>query len=88
MRAQATINPYAAKMLEGSVFSAEENFEQALACFKEAEPFANQRPDVYLQMGRALRELERFEEAEQQFNKALEFDPRNPGAYLGLCRCH
>ena len=87
LRMQASLNPYAAKMLEGNVFFAEKNFDGAVACYQQAEPFHQQRPEVFMRQGHALRELERYEEAASRFRQALELDPRNPQAHLGLCRC-
>ncbi|QDT12890.1 alkaline phosphatase family protein [Stieleria marina] len=87
LRARATLNPYAAKMLEGSLLFAEQNHEDALACFTEAEQFDQQRPEVYVRMGQCLRELERFDEAAARFQDALAIDPRHAAAHLGLCRC-
>ncbi|MDA7873786.1 alkaline phosphatase family protein [Rhodopirellula sp.] len=87
LRAKASVNPYAAKMLEGSVLFAEKNFQESFACYEQAEKFNDQRPEVYLRMGQALRELERHEEAVSLFRKALALDPQNTFAHLGICRC-
>ena len=87
LRARATLNPYAAKMLEGSLLFAEKNWEGALACFTDAKQFNEKQPEVFLRTGESLRELKRFDEAAEQFQRALALDARHTAAHLGLCRC-
>ena len=86
LRARASLNPYGANMLEGTLLFAEADYEAALKCFEQAEPVNDQRPEVYISMGQALHELERYDEAVARFGEALALESTNPEAHLGLCR--
>ncbi len=46
------------------------------------------RPGLFLQTARLYTKLGRWEEAELLYAKALEVDPDNPHAHLGMCRMH
>ncbi|MEN8736770.1 MAG: alkaline phosphatase family protein [Akkermansiaceae bacterium] len=88
LQARASINPYAAKMLEGQVAYAEKDFETALEHFQEALKFNPEHAEVFIKMGRCLHHLDRPEDALVQYQKALETDSRAPMAHLGICRIH
>ena len=67
--------------LEGSHALALETLERV----REAELT---RPGLFLQTAELYMKLDRWEEAECVFARALEIDPDNPHAHLGMCRMH
>ena len=74
-------NPWAAL---GDMAREENRWEDALRCYREAlmrEPDAS---DLQVQMGYALLETKQSAAAEQAFLQALEQDPGEYSAYLGL----
>ena len=74
-------NPWAAL---GDMAREENRWEDALRCYREAlmrEPDAS---DLQVQMGYALLETKQSTAAEQAFLQALELDPGEYSAYLGL----
>jgi tetratricopeptide (TPR) repeat protein len=74
-------NPWAAL---GDMAREENRWEDALRCYREAlmrEPDAS---DLQIQMGFALLETKQITAAEQAFLQALELDPGEYSAYLGL----
>lgn len=60
----------------------------ALDYLREAEQADSKTPDFYVWMGNTYIELNRNEDAERHFNRAVELDPVNPHAHVGLCRIH
>ena len=74
-------NPWAAL---GDMAREENRWDDALRCYREAlmrEPDAS---DLQIQMGYALLETKQITAAEQAFLQALELDPGEYSAYLGL----
>ncbi len=59
-------------------------FEQVLAELEEAEQIRASDPDIYLLRGRVYRAQERYEEAIQALNRALELDPLSQSAHYQL----
>ena len=53
--------------------------EQALVCFRQALAKKPDLSDAYNNMGNALKELGRFEEATAAYERALELDARSTG---------
>lgn len=89
LRRQAGTNKAAFAFLRGRVLQVEGEHEPALEELAAAEASQmHDRPSVFLAMGASLVALERWEAAEQKFRKALEIDPVNPNARLGLARSY
>ena len=59
-------------------------WEDAVRCYQEALARGPEAADIHVQLGYAHLELERRHEAEQAFLRALEEDPGEYSAYLGL----
>jgi len=79
--------PHAHAYLTGQLKLAEGDFQGALESWSEAGTADAERPGLYIQLGEAYLGLKRWDDAEQNFRKALQVDPDNPYAHLGLCRC-
>jgi tetratricopeptide (TPR) repeat protein len=62
----------------------EEDFEGAASALKEALGMAGERADLYVMLGQKQAAAERYREAVSSFHRALELDPRVPGAHYGL----
>lgn len=74
-------NPWAAL---GDMAREENRWEDALHCYREALMREPDAPDLLVQMGYALLETKQITAAEQAFLQALELDPGEYSAYLGL----
>ncbi|HEX9081000.1 MAG TPA: tetratricopeptide repeat protein [Holophagaceae bacterium] len=74
-------NPWAAL---GDMAREEERWEDALRCYREALLREPEASDLQVQMGYALLETKQSAAAEQAFLRALELDPGEYSAYLGL----
>lgn len=68
----------------GDLAREDERWGQAAECYREALARDPAAADIHVQLGYALLELVRPAEAEQAFLKALEEDPAEYSAYLGL----
>lgn len=60
--------------------------EQALKHLQAYRDLLGEDPNVCREIGEALREQSRFAEAAVQYRKALDFDPKESDAFLGLLR--
>ena len=86
LRSRAYYNPRTIDYLWGCVALAECDYERALAHFEQSEQIDAERPGLLVQIGEAYLRLRQGNRAEQVFRRAVEIDPDNPLAYLGLCR--
>lgn len=69
---------------QGSALMAQENFEEALKKFKEAQQESPKYVECYLNLGNVLACLENYEEAIDAFKKALMLDEKSAEALFGL----
>jgi tetratricopeptide (TPR) repeat protein len=72
--------------LKAQVLTARHKWFEALECLGRVQEAHLARPGLLLQAADLYRRLKRFEEAEQTYVRALEIDPDNPHAHLGMCR--
>ena len=72
----------------GDMARADGNWEEALRRYQEALARRPEAADIQVQMGYAHLHLGRAEEGEQYFLAALETDPGEYSAYLGLSECY
>lgn len=72
--------------LMGCVLIDEGHYQEALHRLRRAETADAQRPGLFLQIGEAYLRLHRWADAEQAYNKALNLDPLNAHAHLGVAR--
>lgn len=78
-------NPWSAL---GDMAREEGRTEDALRCYREALTRDPEAADIQVQMGYALLDAEQPQAAEQAFLAALESDPAEYSAYLGLSECY
>jgi predicted AlkP superfamily phosphohydrolase/phosphomutase/tetratricopeptide (TPR) repeat protein len=74
--------------LEAQVLTAERRWGEALTCLQKVSEAHMARPGLLLQTGELLARLRQWDEAERVYRKALEIDPDNPHAHVGMCRVH
>jgi Flp pilus assembly protein TadD len=78
-------NPWVAL---GDMAREDQNWEAATHCYQEALVREPEAADVLVQLGYAQLELGHGEKAELNFLSALESDPAEYSAYLGLSECY
>jgi len=71
--------------LAGSDYDA---IAQTLPIYREALEIDNGNVDAWYNLGKALEDLGRREEAKQAFETVLSLDPEHPGGYLSLGNYH
>lgn len=71
----------------GCVIDNTGHHEEALSCYKVAEKIDGSDPMIFSNRGNSLRFLERYEEAEESYEVALEMDPTDFNSYVGLAVC-
>jgi predicted AlkP superfamily phosphohydrolase/phosphomutase/tetratricopeptide (TPR) repeat protein len=78
--------PPAIDYLKAQVLTARHKWFDALECLGRVQEAHLARPGLLLQAADLYLRLKRFEEAEQTYVRALEIDPDNPHAHLGMSR--
>jgi predicted AlkP superfamily phosphohydrolase/phosphomutase/tetratricopeptide (TPR) repeat protein len=86
LRSLVHLDTYALDYLLGFVAAAEGDHDKALSHLERAEKSQPGRPGLHIQIGEVYLTLKRWDEAERAFRRALEIDPANPHAHLGLSR--
>jgi predicted AlkP superfamily phosphohydrolase/phosphomutase/tetratricopeptide (TPR) repeat protein len=74
-------------VLQGLVVMNEQDPEKALGYFRQAATMEEDHPKIYLHIANCLRQLERWEEAREAYQKELEVDPEEMLAWLGSGIC-
>lgn len=72
----------------GDLAREDERWDDALRCYREALARDPEAADVQIQLGYVLLKCGRHQEGEQSFLAALETDPGEYSAYLGLSECY
>jgi tetratricopeptide (TPR) repeat protein len=72
----------------GDMARSDSRWEDALKCYREALARKPEAADLQVQMGYILLNTGQFAEGEQLFLSALEADPSEYSAYLGLSECY
>jgi tetratricopeptide (TPR) repeat protein len=80
------LQPPVIDYLKAQVLTARHKWFDALECLGRVQDAHLARPGLLLQTADLYRRLNRFEEAEQTYVRALEIDPDNPHAHLGMSR--
>ena len=86
LRSLVHLDTYALDYLAGFVAAAEGDHEKALEHLQSAERSQPDQPGLHIQIGEVYLTLKRWNDAERAFRRALEIDPVNPHAHLGLSR--
>ena len=86
IRTEVSLNPYAVAYLKGSLALAQGDEEGALTHLEAAEEVDSGQPVLFIKLGDVYVRMKQWEPAERCFQKALNLDPDNAEAYLGLCR--
>lgn len=85
-REQKNTTHYDLDFLMSCVMLDEDKPEEALAYLDKAGEAQPNRPGLHIQVGEAYLDLHRARDAEAAYKKALEIDPLNFHAHLGLAR--
>lgn len=88
LRSIARGNERTLDFLGACVALARADSPRALELLELAAESNSQVPGYHLQMGDTYLKLERGEDAERSYRRALELDPDRAHAHLGLCRVH
>ena len=78
--------PAVVDYLRAQVLTAEKRYTEALAVLERVTEAQLARPGLLLQTADLYRYLGRWREAQQVYERALEIDPDNTQAYLGVCQ--
>jgi tetratricopeptide (TPR) repeat protein len=79
-------SPAVVDYLESQLLTAEKSYEQALECLRRITDRHIVRPGLLVKTGDLYRKLHRYREARATYRRALEIDPDNAHAHLGMCR--
>ena len=88
IRSVAYGNAQTLDFLAASVASSKGEFEKALELLEKAEITSSKNPGFQFHVGTVYLGLERLDDAENAFLKALEFDEFHPNALMGLARTY
>jgi len=78
--------PVVVEYLRAQVLTAEKRWPEALAALEQVRAVHLARPGLLLHTAELLRRLGRFDDAAATYRRALEIDPDNAQAHLGLGR--
>lgn len=70
------------------MFAKERRYAQSIECLERVREADLARPGLFLQTAELYQKLHRWTEAEAVLAKALQIDPDNPHAHLGMARMH
>jgi predicted AlkP superfamily phosphohydrolase/phosphomutase/Flp pilus assembly protein TadD len=82
------INPYSFDYLDGYVLLAKGETHEAIKLFRRAEQCEPDRPWLPIQIGEAYLQIELWDDAATNFQRALSIDGENAYAYSGLARSY
>jgi len=88
LKTDSNIPVFDTEYLRGYVAAAKGEHEIALKHLLIAEKAQSIRPGLQIQIGETYLYLKQWENAERAFKRALEIEPENPHALLGLARVH
>jgi len=88
LRAIARGNAQTLDYLASTIAVGRKDFDTARALLEKAAASQTKSPRFHIDIGNVYLELKRYAEAQQCYERTLELDPHNAGAYVGLCRAH
>ena len=74
--------------LKAQVLAVEKLYPEALEALSRVKEAHRARPGLFLQTAELYMKLNRWREAEEVYQKALEIDPDNAHAHIGMCRMY
>ena len=86
LRARSGRNPMALYYLRGVVAAAMKDYDQALKFLQTARKAAQDDLRILLKLGDVYLQLKRFEDAKSTYDRAVELDPENATAWLGIAK--
>ncbi|HWA85910.1 MAG TPA: alkaline phosphatase family protein [Opitutus sp.] len=86
LASKARLAPAPMRQMEATLLLAEGRHAEAVAALQELEKAGRDDPGFHLQLGQGYLALKRWADAERAFKRALELDPDNAHAFLGLAR--
>jgi len=85
---RASANPHTLFYLKGSLLFAKEEYEEALDMMERARSVqTHSLPSLQQKIANCLMKLERWGEAQKEFESVLLMDPTRPLAHLGMGKC-
>ncbi len=87
-RGLARFQPAVVNYLKAQVLVAEKKYSEALEALSLVTEANLLRPGLFLQTADLYQKLKRWDEAGEVYRKALQIDPDNAHAHLGVCRMH
>ena len=85
-RQKARFQPPIVDYLKALLLTTRRKWSEALQCLERVTAAHLTRPGLLLQAAELYIRMQRWEEAEQIYSRALEIDPDNPHAHIGFCR--
>ncbi len=85
-RSLARFSPPVVDYLKAQLLTAEKRYAEALAALERVTDVHRLQPSLFLQTAELYLHLGRAHEAEEVYLDALEIDPDNVAAHIGLCR--
>lgn len=82
----ARFQPPVIDYLKAQILTAERRWGEALTALGRVTEAHLARPALFLQTAELYARLRQWDEAERVYAKALEIDPDNPYAHVGMCR--
>ena len=82
----ARFQPSVVDYLKAQILTTEKRYREALAALERVMEAHPSRPALLLQAGDLSVHLRRWREARQVYKQALEIDPDNAHAHIGVCR--
>jgi tetratricopeptide (TPR) repeat protein len=82
----ARYQPSVVDFLKAEVLTAEKRYEEALAALDRVSNASLTRPGLLLQTADLYMKLRRWSDAEAVYQRALDLDPDNAHAHIGMCR--
>ncbi len=88
LRSIARGNPQTLDFLSATIAISKGDFEQALEYLDKAGLTKSENPGFLFHVGNVYLGLQRFQDAEQSFSKALQIDESHSNSLMGMCRTY
>jgi len=88
LRASATTNLYTIEYLMGSILFSEGKNDEAIERYEKAKKMDSSKPGIFIALGDVYLKTNKYKEAEKNYKSALEINPENSSAHLGLANSY